>query len=699
MKKLSTLKTLLVGLLALGATSAWADETKTSVYSNDFSESSDWISKGKTDGWTCNPGETTANSFNSQVIGVGSGTGDMGLVSPSMSFAEGITVVDVEMKFKMDACTQGKSSGIEFITSDVNINNGYVSSGTPFFAINASANGNGYWGTIIVGGNNYTSVLNQTGTYENNSLNRNTTGIITLNARFNFTTKTATFSMSRGGSEIVASTTVTFANTNATTLDRIFIHAGKTYGGVTIDDVKVYSVVSEEVETTYLATFTETNDLKPTVTIYSDSERTEEVTNGLLEDNTTYYYKATLTGYNDYLGSFTVSGENPSVSYTMEAKSLFTYSVNAINSNNELIKNIAEGENLEGTSVTVPYNKYIFTDGKLLVASGKDDNNKQFSTTFTLNDNYEENITYKDSGIKDIVFYVEGEDIEGCNVVQAGTIVQRGSGMKGGAGTDKAITTLSEGRYIVTTQFGGKNNQNYVIKAGEDAIISATTNGATLNVVSSSIFALNGETTLTFTGGNATPTAGNAHGIDFIYVERVPETVDVTISDAGYATYINSKYPLDFSNVEGLTAYTANADGDQVNFTEATKVPANTGVLLKGAAKTYNVPIVTDGVEATSLLIGGTTAPAGSFVLMKVEDKVGFYKTKEEFTLTANTAYIYIPGTASAREFIAIDGEATGISAVKSADKSSDTFNLNGQRVNKAQKGLYIQNGKKVVVK
>ena len=41
--------------------------TYTSVYSNDFSTSSDWTAKGKTDGWRVNPGTTSANTFASQV--------------------------------------------------------------------------------------------------------------------------------------------------------------------------------------------------------------------------------------------------------------------------------------------------------------------------------------------------------------------------------------------------------------------------------------------------------------------------------------------------------------------------------------------------------------------------------------------------------------------------------------------------------
>lgn len=240
MKKLFTL----IALLAMAVSGAWAEEVRTEVYSNDFETSSDWTIKGKTTGTTLNPGTTTVNTFNSSVLYVGnSADGDKGMVTPSLNIATN-KVVDVEMKFKMDACTGGKSSGIEFITSDVNINNGWVASGTPLFSINASASGNGYWGSIMAGGVNVTSDVNiAAATYEDNNLNRNSTGLVVLNLRLNFIDGEATFSLKRtNGTTLVASTTVALQNTNATTLDRIFVHAGKQYGGVTIDDVKVYTV-------------------------------------------------------------------------------------------------------------------------------------------------------------------------------------------------------------------------------------------------------------------------------------------------------------------------------------------------------------------------------------------------------------------------------------------------------------------------
>jgi len=186
-------------------------------------------------------------------------------------------------------------------------------------------------------------------------------------------------------------------------------------------------------------------------------------------------------------------------------------------------------------------------------------------------------------------------------------------------------------------------------------------------------------------------------------VTATPATVAKTVSAAGYATYC-SPYALDFTATEGLTAYTAKMDGSKVTFSEVTKVPANTGLLLKGEAGNYTINTTTETIAEISdnKLVGVTKAEekeAGIFVLLDGTKGVGFYKTTNAFTVGANTAYIKaLPNDA---RFIGFNlDEATGIEGV-AAEKADncEIYNLQGQRVMKAQKGLYIINGKKVLVK
>ena len=180
------------------------------------------------------------------------------------------------------------------------------------------------------------------------------------------------------------------------------------------------------------------------------------------------------------------------------------------------------------------------------------------------------------------------------------------------------------------------------------------------------------------------------------------ETVHVT--DAKYATYC-SENALDFSNT-GLTAYIAIMDGTTVSFEPVTKVPAYSGVLLKSdATGDFTVNVATTINDVTGNAFIGVTeetsnVAAGIFVLLNGEQGVGFYKTLNAFTVGAHTAYIpaLTPTQGEARNFIAID-EATAIKAIESKQQSGEIYNLAGQRVKSAQKGLYIIDGKKVVIK
>ena len=177
----------------------------------------------------------------------------------------------------------------------------------------------------------------------------------------------------------------------------------------------------------------------------------------------------------------------------------------------------------------------------------------------------------------------------------------------------------------------------------------------------------------------------------------------MTITDAGYATYC-SAYNLDFSNVSDLTAYEATINGTTVAFNEGDKIfAAGEGILLKGDKGTYNIPVVATATVNTNNKLVGVLAEeevaAGIYVLLNTNNNPGFYKTKSAFTVGAHTAYL--PAIAGARDFIGIDDNTTtGVNSIDNGQWTMDNvYNLNGQRVNNAKKGLYIVNGKKVVIK
>ena len=79
---------------------------------------------------------------------------------------------------------------------------------------------------------------------------------------------------------------------------------------------------------------------------------------------------------------------------------------------------------------------------------------------------------------------------------------------------------------------------------------------------------------------------------------------------------------------------------------------------------------------------------------------MGFVRVKGGVKIPAGKAYLNIATPPAARDFIGFDEETTAIEAIQQNAKADNQyFNLAGQRVAQPTKGLYIVNGKKVIIK
>ena len=179
---------------------------------------------------------------------------------------------------------------------------------------------------------------------------------------------------------------------------------------------------------------------------------------------------------------------------------------------------------------------------------------------------------------------------------------------------------------------------------------------------------------------------------------RAPKTA--TIGEAGYATFSSDKAV----KFEGVEAYIGKVNGSSLTLTPVTWAPANTAVILKGAAGTYNFPVIEAELSVVNDLkiSDGTVTGDKIYVLAKPESKeVGFYLLDSSKKVPAGKAYIQLPADAPALDFIGFGSETTGINDVRSkmADVRGDFFDLQGRKVANPTKGLYIVNGKKVMVK
>ena len=207
----------------------------------------------------------------------------------------------------------------------------------------------------------------------------------------------------------------------------------------------------------------------------------------------------------------------------------------------------------------------------------------------------------------------------------------------------------------------------------------------------------------------------DGNGLQKIDIYKVKvDAVPVTVTEAGFATYVNKDYDLDFSATD-IEAYTVKVSTKGVaTLTKVDEVPAGTPVLLyaEGGA-TEDIPVTTgaadvegnDLVAGTGAAVATTDGAYTNMILNVVDEKIGFYFANNQ-NVAANRAYLHIatelaPDAASgARLSIIFDGETTGIAEVEKAGAENGAiYNLSGQRVSKPANGLYIVNGKKVIIK
>ena len=192
--------------------------------------------------------------------------------------------------------------------------------------------------------------------------------------------------------------------------------------------------------------------------------------------------------------------------------------------------------------------------------------------------------------------------------------------------------------------------------------------------------------------------------------------ITFTIGDTGYATWSSDK-KYDFASA-GLTAYYASSvSAGTVTLTSMDITWDWQGYIIKGTEGEYDVleSLTTDGTyyPGTNYLkqnISGSTVDAsteGKYHYIFAKDKtlgVGFYKLIADHTLAANKAYLETSddvAPAGARVALVFDEGTTAIPGVREGiGVDHDAYyTLGGQRVMQPVRGLYIKDGKKVIVK
>lgn len=195
---------------------------------------------------------------------------------------------------------------------------------------------------------------------------------------------------------------------------------------------------------------------------------------------------------------------------------------------------------------------------------------------------------------------------------------------------------------------------------------------------------------------------------------------NITISDVGYATFFDSKY--DWILPSGLSAQVVTGvSNNKLTYEKIYEeiVPKGTAVMLVGQQGTYTLTATANmkSYTGTNLLHGSdeATMTTGDGYHYKLsygktgttwDNVFGWYWGAQDgapFQIEGHKAWLVVPASASIRAYgySLDDDDATGITDMEFSDENHDIYyDIQGRRISTpANRGIYIKNGKKVVIK
>lgn len=470
-------------------------------------------------------------------------------------------------------------------------------------------------------------------------------------------------------------------------------------------DTKPSLVLEYSAAKLYSVDFSESNGVTPEVKVYSDAACSTEVSASALTAGTKYYYVATLAGYEDYKGEFTVTSENPSVSFTMVKKPVFAYKVNLVDEANNVLKTVYENnEAYEGLEVNYSYPKYLTDEnGKVTYVCSL----SSFNGSVKAHKDAVTSVKYNE--YKGTAYFIEAENAINQTKVESANY-SSGAAMRG-FNTNMDLFTVPETAVYRLSYAVCSNNlkepRQFFVSAGDDEIVNKDVNWSVNKVTTDGTMT---EAAMTFNEGTVIKAKGSDTNIilDYILLEKVTSE-DVAVSSVKFATYvpvINVVAPA------GVKVYTAkvNEDKSAVVLTEVSAgsvIAKGTPVLVGAEEGSYTFEVSAD--EAATVADNDLKAAAADtkgdgatiYALVEQDGKAVFAPLKEGVAVSLGHAYLKLPAASATRFYsIQFGGETTGINEVNAAAKADGAYyTLQGVKTSKAAKGIYIHNGKKVVIK
>lgn len=525
-----------------------------------------------------------------------------------------------------------------------------------------------------------------------------------------------TFKVTRKGN--ITYLTVTNTKTGDVILERTAIKTLSEKGGVgkmtfdtsrydanlAIDNVVVRSLSGDDVPATPVYTVVTKYQLEDgteiakdrTDAIESGSKFTPSYDESFDDENYRYTYKSGANEIASVGADATVT-----VVYTREELANWTITAKA---GGDLDESLAEFTVKDAKDATYIYPRYINKDSNLYqIKKGRYDQGyvKTINSVKGNEDVTEEYLLNS----KNVAFFAEAEDISSLTSVEDGNVPARcSSGKAAYAASDAVIAHLSAGSYKIKAAVFGNAGLTFNFKVGEKTVYSPDTKGYFLES-ESEVFTLDTDADVVLAaGGNG----GNSPKVvDYIAIMKTAEPV--AVSAVKFATYVptcNVVVPTE------AKVYTAKVN-EAKNAVVLTEVPAGsviakgTPVLVGAEAGSYTFKASADeaATVADNDLKAATADTKGDgstiYALVEQDGEAVFAPLKEGVAVSVGHAYLVLPAASAARFYsIQFGGETTGINEVNAAAKADGAYyTLQGVKTSKAAKGIYIHNGKKVVIK